>query len=81
MPRFFYHTQTDKRLSDPSGTEYATLVDARRAAIKTCAELIHEAPEQFWGSRPWTVTVTDEAGLIMWEVIMHGVAGAASPID
>ena len=31
----------------------------------------------FWRSRPWSVTVTDARGLILWEVSMDGVSSAA----
>jgi len=61
--------------------EIATPKDARRQATKTCAELIHDAPETFWGSRPWGVTVTDATGLILWDIHRDGVAAPASPID
>lgn len=40
--------------------------------------MIRDATEQFWGSRPWTVPVTGEAGLIMWKIYMDGVASAAA---
>jgi hypothetical protein len=33
MPRFYFHTQTDTRVSDVEGTELAGPIKARREAI------------------------------------------------
>ncbi|RYF03670.1 MAG: hypothetical protein EOO77_30700 [Oxalobacteraceae bacterium] len=76
--RFFFHTQTDARHRDTDGAEFASYVEARKAAIQTCGQMMQDAPEVFWGSRPWSVTVTDETGLIMWEIQLDGQSTAAS---
>jgi hypothetical protein len=46
-------------------------------AIRTCSELIHGAEDTFWGTRPWAVTVTDEAGVIMYEIAVDGFPSGA----
>jgi hypothetical protein len=78
MARFFFHTQTGTRFTDNDGTELDGPVAARRQAIETCGQMMREAPEGFWGSRPWSVTVTDEAGLVLWEIYIDGQASAAT---
>lgn len=78
MPRYFFHSQTDTRATDDEGQELSDHVEARREAIRTCGEMMRDCPEPFWGSRPWSVTVTDEDGLILWEIYMDGVASAAT---
>ncbi|MBJ6120848.1 DUF6894 family protein [Sphingomonas mollis] len=77
MPRFFFHTQTEVCHTDVEGVEYAGYVEARQAAIRTCGQMMKDAPEIFWGSRPWTVTVTDETGLILWDIYLDGQSSAA----
>jgi hypothetical protein len=62
MPRFFFHTQTETRTSDNVGIELDNEIEARREAVRTCGEMMRDAPEGFWGSRPWVVTVTNAAG-------------------
>ncbi len=52
MPRFFFPTQTDIRVADQEGVELDGSVEARRQAIQTCGEMMRDAPEGFWGSRP-----------------------------
>jgi len=37
-----------------------------------------DAADAFWGSRPWSITVTNAEGLILWEIIMDGSATPAS---
>jgi hypothetical protein len=76
---FYFHTQTDTRVTDEDGFEFDSPVEARRQAIKTCGEMMRDAPEGFWGSRPWSVTVTDSAGLVLWEVQVDGSPSAAAP--
>ena len=78
MPVFYFHTQTDTRTSDDVGTELPGPVEARREAIRTCGEMIRDCAEGFWGSRPWTVTVTNAAGLVLWEISVDGNATPAS---
>jgi hypothetical protein len=76
--RFYFHTQTDARYTDTEGVSFTSYADARKAAIETCGQMMRDAPEVFWGSRPWSITVTDEMGLIMWEIHVDGQATAAS---
>ncbi|MBU3077708.1 hypothetical protein KOF26_07490 [Sphingomonas sp. XMGL2] len=52
-------------------------IEARRQAIETCGQMMKDAPEGFWGSRPWSVVVTDASGLILWEILMDGIAAPA----
>jgi hypothetical protein len=66
------------RFTDDEGFECATPADARRIAIKTCSEMIHGNEDAFWGSRPWTVTVTDATGTILYEIAVDGFASAAA---
>lgn len=73
MQRYFFHTQTDTRFSDNEGMVMDGPLEARRQAIATCGQMIVDAPEGFWGSRPWSVTVTNNAGLVLWEIFMDGV--------
>ncbi len=77
MPRFFFHAQAESRMTDDTGLELDDLVQARREAIRTCGEMIRDAPEGFWGSRPWNFTVTDSAGLVLCEVIVDATMSGA----
>lgn len=78
MPLYFFHTQTETRLTDAEGTHLSGPREARRAAIQTCGQMMHDCPEGFWGSRPWSVIVTNAGGLILWEIMIDGVASAVA---
>ncbi len=77
MPRFYFHTETDVRTTDDEGTEFTGHLAARGEAIRTAGQMMKDAPEVFWGSRPWSVTVTDADGLILWELYLDGQTSAA----
>ena len=78
MALYFFHTRTDSRYSDAEGTEFTTATEARAQAIITCGQMMKDAPNSFWGSRPWSVVVTDAAGLILWELSVDGFASPAA---
>ena len=77
MQRYFFHTQTGTRTTDDEGVVLDGPIEARRQAIQTCGQMMQDAPEGFWGSRPWNVTVTNNSGLVLWEISMDGAACAA----
>ena len=76
--RYFFHSETDTRYSDLDGMDFDDPAQARAEAIKLCGEMIHEAPKGFWGSRPWSVTVTDEAGLVLWSIAIDAFSSPAA---
>lgn len=78
MPQYYFHTSTDARFTDDEGIECATPADARRLAVKTVGEMMQGSEDAFWGTRPWTVSVTDAMGLIMYEIAVDGFASPAS---
>lgn len=78
MALYFFHIQTDTRDTDVEGTEFATALEARARAIVLCGELMKDAAESFWGTRPWSVTVTGANGLILWDLFMNGFASPAA---
>ena len=77
VARFYFHTETDVRITDEEGMEFPGYAEARREAIRTCGQMMQDAPEVFWGSRPWNVSVTDADGLILWEIYVDGQTSAA----
>ena len=79
MQRYFFHTETTTRFTDLEGAEFPTPNEARQEAIRTCAEMMRDSPDGFWGSRPWSVTVTNNAGLIFWSLSIDGYQGAEAP--
>lgn len=79
MPLYFFHTQTSSRVSDEEGMELPNMRSAQHEAIRTAGEMMRDGVDVFWGTRPWSVTVTNDAGLILLEIEMDGVAAPAFP--
>jgi hypothetical protein len=77
LPRYFFHTQNFVQTTDHEGMELADGMAARHAGIRSAGELMRNGAEQFWGSRPWLVTITDDTGLILYEIEMDGRASPA----
>ena len=78
MALFYFHTQTDTRFTDIDGVECVDRKAARLEAIRTCGEMVKDSPAGFWGSRPWSVTVTDVRGLVLYEIQMDGFTSPAT---
>jgi hypothetical protein len=75
--RYFFHSETDSRSTDIEGMDFASPDLARAEAIKLCAQMMHEAPRSFWGSRPWSITITDDTGLILWNIDVDATSSPA----
>jgi hypothetical protein len=74
---YYFHMQTDVRFTDKEGIECASPTEARAQAIRTCGEMLADAANGFWGSRPWSITVTNAGGKILWELSMDGFESPA----
>jgi hypothetical protein len=79
VSRYYFHVQSNVRQTDENGLELTDDIEARRQAIRAAGDMLKEYPEEFWGSRPWSVTVTNAAGLVLWELYLDGVAAAIMP--
>jgi hypothetical protein len=77
MPRYFFHADSHTRFRDTEGVELSSLDDARVEAPKTVGDLIREEPRMFWGSRPWSLTVTDGEHLILFTLEIDGQTSPA----
>ena len=55
-------------------------IEARREAVRTCGEMMRDAPEGFLGHSTVVITVTNAAGLVLWEIYINVTASAAAPV-
>ncbi len=63
---------------DNQGVEMATLLDARREAVRFIADYVREKPDLVWGGEELRVEVTDAAQLVLFTVIVLGVDSPAT---
>ena len=69
MPRFYFHTDTVK---DADGTELKSVEAAKCEAIKLAGRLICDEAPNVWDNAEWTMTVSDEHGLTLFQLSIIG---------
>ena len=79
MTRYFFHIQTAVLATDLDGVEFPDLDSARAMAARSFGELIKDYSSEFWSTKPWSMTVTDDAGLTLFVLEMHGRPLSTSP--
>lgn len=69
MPLFHFHIDDGVSIPDPDGTELRSAMEAKRQAVAAAGEMLSDLDGDFWRSgSPWTMHVTDEAGLLIFSL-------------
>lgn len=76
MPRYFFDTQDGQAVADAEGVELPNLAAAEIEAVRLAGELLREHAEEFWRSRVFSVSVTDQHGVGQFVIT---IAGARTP--
>lgn len=71
MPRFYFHTETDVRTTDTEGMEFPGYEEAKHEAIRTAGQLMHDTPQTFLESGPWSVSLTNAKELIILRIYLE----------
>ena len=74
MPRF--HFNSDNHV-DPKGHELESVAAAKCEAIKMFGSIVCEEADSFWDRAEWTMTVTDDRGLTLFQIHIVGLDSAA----
>ena len=78
VPRFFFHTKDGKTVPDETGVELADVQEARLQAARLIGELMREDAAEFWRSEALSLSVTDDAGLTLFTIMVSGVTSPAA---
>ena len=73
MPRYFFTAQNGRRYPDPVGVDLPGPAAARGYAVKALTELLSEMREEFLADESFILTVTDEAGLLLYRLDLSAV--------
>ena len=68
MPRYFFHVRDGRDMPDLEGTELANIDEARVEAVRFAGSLLNEHGTQFWQGQNWHMKVTDETGLMFFQL-------------
>lgn len=75
MPRFFFHSHNSGR--DVTGSDVANMAEAKVEAVRYLGKLLCDSADDFWVSGDFEMSVTDEAGLILFTMRIVGTEAPA----
>jgi hypothetical protein len=68
MPRYFFHLEHVRVVTDAEGSEHADLDAAKLQAVKKLAGALTEEPQVFWDSDVFRMKVSDPDGLVLFAI-------------
>ena len=74
MPRFYFNVGDSL---DDEGREFATLADAKCKAVTFAGSSICDKANEFWDAADFSLTVTNEKGLILFTFQCFGIEAPA----
>ena len=75
MPRFLFQLDGDP---DPTCLELDNVASAKCEALQFAARHICDGANAFWDRVEWTLSVTDEKGLTLFQLQIVGTESAAT---
>jgi len=75
MPRFYFHTDG---LEDTDGLGLKSVQVAKCEAMKLAALIVCDEVSDIWENTEWTVTVSDETHLTVFDLRVMGMDAPAS---
>ena len=70
MPRFFFQVSGSP---EDLGMDLPDIAAAKCEAVRYAGKLICEEADRFWDKADFTMAITDEAGLVLFSLILSGV--------
>lgn len=77
MARYHFNIEDGAPGPDAEGIEMDSLASAKCEAVKLAGRAICDAAGTFWQEAQWKMTVTDETGLTLFELLIIGTEAAA----
>ncbi len=78
MPRYFFHIEDGVTPHDDEGTELRDIDAAKCEAARYCGRMICDDAATFWNRKELILTVTDEAGLVLFSLQFVGIEAPAT---
>jgi hypothetical protein len=78
MPTYNFKLNDLANNSNRTGVELKDLAEAKCEAMKFAASVVCNSAVEFWDAREWTLTVTDDAGLALFSLLLLGSEGPSA---
>ena len=75
MPRYFFHAEDHRLISDTEGVELDGLEAARDEAVHRACKLLTANPQQLWETKRWRLLATDADARILFTIEIRPEAG------
>ena len=77
MPRYFFHVHDGSDFPDLQGTTLEDDNAARIEAVRFSGALLRQGAENFWNGQEWSMRVTDEEDLTLFELMFTATCSPA----
>ena len=77
MPRYFFHVYDGSDFPDIQGTLLANDDAARIEAVRFSGDLLRDGAEKFWNGEEWSMRVTDDKDLTLFELMFTATCSPA----
>jgi hypothetical protein len=77
LPRYHFNIEDGADGANPDGIELESLARAKCEGVKLAGQAICDAAGTFWNQAQWKMTVTDDTGLSLFELLIIGTESAA----
>lgn len=78
MPRYLFDVNDGRAGGDDAGIDLADLTAARARAAKIAGEALVNGAAGFWDGQPWSVRVSNDAGLALFELHLTAISSPAT---
>ena len=78
MPTFVFRSDDGRLLPAHEAPLPRTIAEAKCEAVKIAGRIMCDEAESFWEKKELSLTVTDETGLTLFQLLVVGVEAAAA---
>jgi hypothetical protein len=77
MPRYFFHVHDGDDFPDLQGTVLDDIDAARVEAVRFSGDLLRHGAEKFWSGEEWSMRVSDDKDLTLFELLFTATCSPA----
>jgi len=77
MPRYFFHVHDGSDFPDLQGTLLDNDDAAQIEAVRFSGDLLRDGAEKFWNGEEWSMRVTDNEDLTLFELMFTATCSPA----